>query len=141
MPTTVVVTSSSYENEDNLDSRWFTDVVSVYEGTRIGRQEIMAEILDDVPGALWTRAMLDAARLDCGPVEVVRAVAARPSRERCTCRSWGCGRVSLAISPGFQAPPGEGSPADMGGSKTLLVERGRATARGATRGFFSLAKF
>jgi phage terminase large subunit-like protein len=76
MPTTVVVTGSSYENEDNLDPRWFTDVVSVYEGTRIGRQEIMAEILDDVPGALWTRAMLDDARLpDLEAVEVRRAAA------------------------------------------------------------------
>jgi phage terminase large subunit-like protein len=72
MPTTVVVTGSSYENKDNLDPRWFTDVLSVYEGTRIGRQEIMAEILEDVPGALWTRAMLDRARFNCGAVEAIR---------------------------------------------------------------------
>jgi len=37
-----------------------------YEGTRLGRQEIEAELLDDVPGALWTRAMIDAARAPLG---------------------------------------------------------------------------
>ena len=67
-----MVTGSSYGNKDNLDPRWFTDVVSYYEGTRIGRQEIMAEILADVPGALWTRAMLDAARFNCGSIDAVR---------------------------------------------------------------------
>src|SRR5690606_37342846 len=30
-----------------------------YAGTRLGRQELDAEMLDDVPGALWTRDMLD----------------------------------------------------------------------------------
>ncbi len=71
MSTTVVTTGSSYENKDNLDKSWFTDVVSYYEGTRIGRQEIMAEILEDVPGALWTRAMLQAAHFKCGPIDEI----------------------------------------------------------------------
>ncbi len=30
-----------------------------YEGTRLGRQEIGGELLDDVPGALWQRAWFD----------------------------------------------------------------------------------
>jgi phage terminase large subunit-like protein len=77
---TMVVTGNSYENKDNLDPRWFTDVIAHYEGTRIGRQEIMAEILADVPGALWTREMLDRARLRCGPVEAVR-IGNAPARE------------------------------------------------------------
>jgi len=61
LPTTVVVTGTSHENKANLDASWYKDTISAYEGTRIGRQEIMAEILDDVPGALWTRGMLDKA--------------------------------------------------------------------------------
>lgn len=39
------------------------------------RQEIDAEFLDDVPGALWTRAMLDATRVSSAP-ELVRIVVA-----------------------------------------------------------------
>ena len=71
MPTTIVVVGSSYENKSNLDPSWFKDILSVYSGTRIGRQEIEAEILSDIPNALWTRAMLDAARFNCGPVNSI----------------------------------------------------------------------
>lgn len=60
---TIVVVGSSYENKANLDPQWFKRVIEPYEGTRLGRQEINAEILDDVPGALWTREMLDRAQM------------------------------------------------------------------------------
>lgn len=65
MKSTVVVIGSSYDNKANLDPAWFEGLVEKYEGTRLGRQEIAAEILDDVPGALWTRLLLDEARLKC----------------------------------------------------------------------------
>jgi len=74
LPSTVVITGSSYENRKNLDPRWFEDVLQRYDGTRIGRQEINAEILDDVQGALWTRELLDRCRLHCDmPNEIARA--------------------------------------------------------------------
>ena len=38
-----------------------------YEGTRLGRQELYGEILDDVPGALWTLATIDAGRAPTAP--------------------------------------------------------------------------
>ena len=63
MSGTIVVVGSSHENRDNLDPRYFKQVIEPYEGTRLGRQEIYADVLDDVPGALWTRAMLDAAQM------------------------------------------------------------------------------
>jgi phage terminase large subunit-like protein len=56
LASTVTVIGSSYENARNLDLRWFSDVLSQYAtGSRLARQEIQAEILEDVPGALWTR--------------------------------------------------------------------------------------
>jgi phage terminase large subunit-like protein len=71
-----VVTGSSYENARNLDPRWFDDVLSRYEGTRLGRQEINAEILEDVPGALWTRAILDKCCVElAGEMEVRKTMA------------------------------------------------------------------
>jgi phage terminase large subunit-like protein len=74
LPSTVLITGSSYENARNLDPRWFDDVVSRYEGTRLGRQEINAEILEDVPGALWTRELLDRCRFHCDmPNQIARA--------------------------------------------------------------------
>lgn len=62
-PTTVVIAGSSYENRENLADAWFTEVIGQYEGTRLGRQEIHAELLDDVEGALWNRANLDQLRV------------------------------------------------------------------------------
>jgi phage terminase large subunit-like protein len=74
LPSTVVITGSSYENRKNLDPRWFEDVLQRYDGTRLGRQEINAEILEDVQGALWTRELLDRCRFHCDmPNEIARA--------------------------------------------------------------------
>jgi len=53
-PTTVVVIGSSYENRANLAPTWFADILSAYEGTELGRQEIHAEILDEIEGQVYT---------------------------------------------------------------------------------------
>jgi predicted phage terminase large subunit-like protein len=59
---THVTTGSTYENRDNLAPAFFADIVSRYEGTRLGRQELNAELLEDVDGALWARDLLEANR-------------------------------------------------------------------------------
>jgi len=64
---TVVVTGSSYENRANLSPAWFTDTLARYEGTRLGRQEIYGELLDDVPGALWQRDWIERDRVSSAP--------------------------------------------------------------------------
>jgi phage terminase large subunit-like protein len=55
----VMTGGSSYENRANLAPAFFEEIVSAYEGTRLGEQELYARILDDVPGALWKRWMFD----------------------------------------------------------------------------------
>lgn len=60
------------ENLLNLAPPFRKAVVDKYLGTRIGRQELNAEILDDVPGALWNRTMIDADRIT--PVDSVTPV-------------------------------------------------------------------
>lgn len=57
----VVTRGSTYDNRANLAQKFIETIVARYEGTRLGRQEVYAEILTDTPGALWTRSMLDAA--------------------------------------------------------------------------------
>ena len=60
----VVVTSgSTFENEDNLAESALTMLRDKYEGTTLGRQELFAEILEDVDGALWNMKLIDEARL------------------------------------------------------------------------------
>lgn len=58
-PDTYVTRGSTYENYENLSPAFIAKMKTRYEGTRLGRQELHAEVLDDVPGALWTRAMLE----------------------------------------------------------------------------------
>lgn len=58
-PTTTVTRGSTYDNRANLADAFMTQVVKRYAGTRLGRQELNAEMLDDVPGALWLRDNLD----------------------------------------------------------------------------------
>lgn len=60
---TALTKGSTMENLVNLAPPFRKAVVDKYAGTRIGRQELNAEILDDVPGALWSRAMIDAERI------------------------------------------------------------------------------
>lgn len=71
----VVTGGNSYENMQNLAPSYFRRVIKKHEGTRLGRQEIHAEILDDAPGALWTRARLDKNRRKLCP-ELKRIVVA-----------------------------------------------------------------
>ena len=63
-PDTVLTRGTTYDNRDNLASSFFSQIVKRYEGTRLGRQELNAEILEDVPGALWSRDLIEACRHD-----------------------------------------------------------------------------
>lgn len=76
-PLTVDVTGSTYENRANLSPR-FMDRMQRYEGTRIGRQELHGDILDDDPRALWSRALLDRQRTTIRPDFHTIAVAVDP---------------------------------------------------------------
>lgn len=60
--TTHPTRGSTYDNRANLPKSFFKKVIAKYEGTRLGRQELNAEMLDDVPGALWSRDLIDAMR-------------------------------------------------------------------------------
>lgn len=55
---TVTSTGSTYDNEANLADTFLEAVKKTYEGTRLGRQELYAEVLDEASGALWNRALL-----------------------------------------------------------------------------------
>lgn len=59
---TVVTRGSTFDNAANLPKQFLDRLQKRYEGTRLGRQELNAEILDDLPGALFTRAMFDETR-------------------------------------------------------------------------------
>lgn len=62
-PETFITRGSTYENADNLAASTLVSLRNKYENTRLGRQELFGEILDDNPGALWTRQMIEACRV------------------------------------------------------------------------------
>ena len=61
-PHNVVTRGTTYDNAANLAPGAVEQMRRRYEGTRLGRQELNAEMLDDLPGALWTRDAIDATR-------------------------------------------------------------------------------
>lgn len=60
---TAITKGTTMDNLNNLAAPFRKAVVEKYLGTRIGRQELNAEILDDVPGALWSRGLIESTRL------------------------------------------------------------------------------
>jgi predicted phage terminase large subunit-like protein len=70
----VVVRGSTYDNRANLAPAFFDTIIRKYEGTRVGRQELLAELLDDIEGALWTYDLLEACRIPAGLVPEMKRV-------------------------------------------------------------------
>jgi phage terminase large subunit-like protein len=60
---TATTRGSTYDNRANLAPAFFEQIVTKYENTRLGRQELDAELLEDVEGALWTRDLLESGRV------------------------------------------------------------------------------
>jgi phage terminase large subunit-like protein len=75
-PDCVITRGSSYDNRANLAPAFFDSIVRRYEGTRLGRQELDGEVLEDVEGALWTREQLEQCRRERATAELVRVVVA-----------------------------------------------------------------
>lgn len=55
LPNVRITRGTTYENLANLAPSYKAQVIARYEGTRLGRQELYAEMLEEAPGALWTR--------------------------------------------------------------------------------------
>ncbi len=73
-PATLVTRGTTFENRKNLAEKFFQSIVAKYENTRLGRQELNAEVLDDNPGALWTVKVFDDTRVKQPPKHLRRVV-------------------------------------------------------------------
>lgn len=74
-----VTRGRTMDNRSNLAPSFFEAVVRRYKGTRLGRQELDAEVLDDVPGALWTREIIERNRVTEPPALKRIVVAVDPA--------------------------------------------------------------
>lgn len=77
--TTVATRGATMDNAANLAPSFIEKIISRYSGTRLGRQELDGEIVDDVVGALWTRDMIEGALVNEPPQMARIVVAIDPS--------------------------------------------------------------
>jgi phage terminase large subunit-like protein len=77
-PATAVSRARTEANIANLAPSFLSAVVARYQGTRLGRQELDGELIEDRPDALWQRAALEAARVTAAPALARIVVAVDP---------------------------------------------------------------
>lgn len=75
-PDCTVTRGRTYDNAANLAAPFLRQIEDRYGGTRLGRQELEGEVLDDIPGALWQRSSIDDSRRREAPEELERIIVA-----------------------------------------------------------------
>ena len=65
---------STFDNAANLATPFLEGIKKEYEGTRLGRQELYAEMLEEADGALWTTEMLDACEISPEDLPVLNRI-------------------------------------------------------------------
>jgi phage terminase large subunit-like protein len=95
-PATALTRALTRENAANLAPSFLESVIAQYAGTRLGRQELDGEIVEERRDALWTRAMLDAARVTEAP-PLARIVVAIDPPATSGKRADNCGLVAAGV--------------------------------------------
>jgi len=88
---------TTYDNRANLSPVFFDRTIKKYEGTRLGRQELNAELLEDNPGALWKRQWIEDTRVLKAPRMYRVGVATDPAATSST-NADDCGIVGGGIA-------------------------------------------
>ncbi len=98
---TIVTRGSTFDNKGNLAKAFLERIARRYEGRPIGRQELFAEIVEETPGALWTRALIERQRVapEAAPQEFAEVVVAVDPPARSGAKSDECGLVVAGKAP------------------------------------------
>ena len=98
---TIVTRGSTFDNRAHL-ARAFRADHRALSGRPIGHRELMAEIVDETPGALWTRALIERQRVapQSAPSEFAEIVVAVDPPARSSAKSDECGLVVAARAEG-----------------------------------------
>lgn len=131
-PAVRVIRGSTYDNAANLARAFLDRLKRKYEGTRLGLQELLAQMLEDTPGALWTTALLERNRVKVAPAlrRIVVAVdpqAADPKRAGANEDDAETGIVAAGVDDGgdgyvLRDASGHLSPGDWGERAVLLFD-------------------
>lgn len=96
-PTTMMSHATTFANKAHLAPAFFDAVIARFEGTHLGRQELMGELVEDVPGALWARAQIESTRIADAP-DLMRIVVAIDPPVTSGPRADECGIVAAGVS-------------------------------------------
>jgi phage terminase large subunit-like protein len=113
-PRTAVTRARTGDNTRNLAPSFLDAVVGRYAGTRLGRQELDGELIEDRPDALWSRAELEAVRLPARP-PLTRVVVAVDPPTTARRGSDACGIVAAGL--------------DGDGRAVVIADASRSAAR------------
>ena len=99
-PCTAVTRAATRANAYNLAPAFLETIAARYAGTRLGRQELDGELVEERPDALWSRALIEAARVEAAPAleRIVVAVDPPASSGR---RAAACGIVAAGRAGDF----------------------------------------
>ncbi len=92
-PATAVTRAPTRANAFNLSAAFFDAVVARYAGTQLGRQELDGEIIEERADALWSRALIERARIEAAP-PLARIVVGVDPPASSTAQAAACGLVA-----------------------------------------------
>jgi predicted phage terminase large subunit-like protein len=99
---TVVTRAATADNAENLAPTFIAEMTRRYEGTALGRQELLGELVDDTSGALWRRDWIEAHRVASAPELSAMVVAVDPP-VTATAASDACGIIVAGLGPDGRA--------------------------------------
>nr|WP_246728458.1 terminase family protein [Microvirga terricola] len=101
-PKVAVARAKTADNAANLAPVFLDAVVGRYAGTRLGRQELDGDMIEDRPGALWTRDLIEVHRVAFAP-PLARIVVAVDPPASSSKRADACGIVAAGVDDGGAA--------------------------------------
>lgn len=104
-PSVVITRSRTEDNRDHLSAAFLAHIEASYAGTRLGRQELEGELLEDAEGALWSRGILEAVRLDAAPGDVRDILVAIDPPATAGVKADACGIIAAGQVPQPDRPP------------------------------------
>ena len=126
-PTTALTHAGTAANAYNLAPSFLDTIVKRYQGTQLGRQELDGEIIEERTDALWTRARLEACRVEAAPACSRIVVAVDPPASAAK-DSAACGLVAAGRAWRSHLRAGR---RDRGGALARRLGRARRSRCGA----------
>ena len=127
-PRIAISRAATSANAGNLAPAFLQSVIARYGGTRLGRQELDGELIEDMPGALWTRAMIELSRV-APPQNLRKIVVAIDPPASSGKRSDACGIVAAGVDEAgvmfvlADASLGQARPAQWAGAALALYHK------------------